>query len=805
MSSFTWPPIGFGGGVAVYSTFSAFPAGTTVGQLGLAADTGIFYEWNGSAWIAIAGPGVALSLAAFGSTPNANGLTLTSNALNMEPADGSHPGGVSITTQTFAGQKTFSTGLTGTLTGAASLNVLTSALGNLTDAGTDGITVGTGTGAVVGNVTLSQHVSDASHNGYLSSADWTTFNGKQPTITIGALDAQVANATGLALVSNVLSTQSADATHPGLVNNTTQTLSGAKTFSGLTTHTGGITSAPAGSGARNEVYGSGAGAALTVGTDNTFVGFNAGTAVTTATTNVAIGTSALSSLTVAHSDGNTAVGYQALKNQTTSAGFNTALGYQAGAAITSGNTNTAFGYQTLNTLTGGSGNTAVGQGAFTGTTTVGNSVGVGVSAGFQTTATNATYIGANSGQQASGNSQVGIGLNSMRSATGAMSIGLGQESGHSSTGAHTLYIGDTTQDATAYAINTVVIASSNATGAVWTQNQNFSGTVNMSALTLSTGLQLDASKNIVSATLGTVTEATSSVLTLTGFSNATFGSPTIQVKQSSTSVSGYLSNTDWNTFNGKQAAGSYITALTGDVTASGPGSVAATLAATSNATLTTLSGLTTAASLATVGTITSGTWNGTTVAVNHGGTGLATLTTGNVILGAGTSTPTFVAPSTSGNVLTSNGSTWVSSASTGPNFNSELWVSGASNASGGNDSVSYATTQISTGSNITYTRDTVNGDKFLFPNGGVFACSGSVSGTQSAGFTLNIYATGGIRALTAAQVVAISGGDSASGADSFFSVTMRFAANDYITVGTQLAGIGPDGTINSVHITQVGN
>lgn len=41
---------------------------------------------------------------------------------------------------------------------------------------------------------------------------------------------------------------------------------------------------------------------------------------------------------------------------------------------------------------------------------------------------------------------------------------------------------------------------------------------------------------------------------------------------------GALSTTDWNTFNGKQAAGNYITALTGDVTAAGPGSSAATLA-----------------------------------------------------------------------------------------------------------------------------------------------------------------------------------------------------------------------------------
>lgn len=53
---------------------------------------------------------------------------------------------------------------------------------------------------------------------------------------------------------------------------------------------------------------------------------------------------------------------------------------------------------------------------------------------------------------------------------------------------------------------------------------------------------------------------------------------TLSLGLSSTSTTGALSSTDWNTFNGKQAAGSYITALTGDVTASGPGSAAATIA-----------------------------------------------------------------------------------------------------------------------------------------------------------------------------------------------------------------------------------
>lgn len=54
---------------------------------------------------------------------------------------------------------------------------------------------------------------------------------------------------------------------------------------------------------------------------------------------------------------------------------------------------------------------------------------------------------------------------------------------------------------------------------------------------------------------------------------------TVSITQASGSANGYLTSTDWNTFNNKQAAGNYITALTGDVTAAGPGSAAATIAA----------------------------------------------------------------------------------------------------------------------------------------------------------------------------------------------------------------------------------
>lgn len=53
-----------------------------------------------------------ITLTAIGSTPNANGSTLTAQALNLQPANGSFGGIVTTAAQTFAGAKTFSNNLT---------------------------------------------------------------------------------------------------------------------------------------------------------------------------------------------------------------------------------------------------------------------------------------------------------------------------------------------------------------------------------------------------------------------------------------------------------------------------------------------------------------------------------------------------------------------------------------------------------------------------------------------------------------------------------------------------------------------
>lgn len=74
---------------------------------------------------------------------------------------------------------TLSTSITGILQGDGTA-ISAATVGNLTDVGTDGITIGSGSGAVLGSgTTISQHVADATHNGYLASADWVIFNGKQ--------------------------------------------------------------------------------------------------------------------------------------------------------------------------------------------------------------------------------------------------------------------------------------------------------------------------------------------------------------------------------------------------------------------------------------------------------------------------------------------------------------------------------------------------------------------------------------------------------------------------------------------------
>lgn len=64
-----------------------------------------------------------ITLAAVGASPSANAATLSSQQLTLQPADATHPGVITTGTQTLAGQKTFSTGVTTTVTGHSTLDL----------------------------------------------------------------------------------------------------------------------------------------------------------------------------------------------------------------------------------------------------------------------------------------------------------------------------------------------------------------------------------------------------------------------------------------------------------------------------------------------------------------------------------------------------------------------------------------------------------------------------------------------------------------------------------------------------------
>lgn len=107
------------------------------------------------------------------------------------------------------------------------------------------------------------------------------------------------------------------------------------------------------------------------------------------------------------------------------------------------------------------------------------------------------------------------------------------------------------------------------------------GIAPLSIVTIGSGLNFSAGTLTASGSGGTVTSfAFTNGAGFSGtVSNATT-TPTLSLvlQNADATHSGQLTSTDWNTFNNKQAAGNYITALTGDITASGPGSAATTLA-----------------------------------------------------------------------------------------------------------------------------------------------------------------------------------------------------------------------------------
>jgi hypothetical protein len=165
--------------------------------------------------------------------------------------------------------------------------------------------------------------------------------------------------------------------------------------------------------------GEGAGAAqdITTPRNNTFVGYQAGAATTTGSFNVALGSRALPANTTGY--GNIAVGYQALFRNST--GYdNTAVGSAALFNNADGARNTALGFQALYRNAGGLYNTAVGAYALEQNVSGSSNTAVGYQAGPNgADYTNTTALGY--GVATTASNQVRIGNSDVTSIGGYVS------------------------------------------------------------------------------------------------------------------------------------------------------------------------------------------------------------------------------------------------------------------------------------------------------------------------------------------------------------------------------------------------
>ena len=214
--------------------------------------------------------------------------------------------------------------------------------------------------------TFNLPTASATNRGALSSADWTTFNNKQATISLTTTGSSGA----ATLVGTTLNIPNYTTDLSGYVTlGTTQTITGQKTFSldilvnNLTIGKG------SGTGTLNTAIGQYALFVNTTGYGNTSVGHNALGYNTTGFFNAAIGANALLSNTIGTY--NNALGTASLYNNTTGSN-NTAVGQQAGTGNTTGSNNTYIGSASGSNITTGSNNTIIG--AYAGTFTMANNI-----------------------------------------------------------------------------------------------------------------------------------------------------------------------------------------------------------------------------------------------------------------------------------------------------------------------------------------------------------------------------------------------------------------------------------------------
>jgi hypothetical protein len=202
-----------------------------------------------------------VTLTAVGSSPSANGASLSGQALTLQPADGTHPGVITSGAQTIGGNKTFSgsitaSNLSGTNTGDQTITltgeVTGSGTGSFATTLTNSAVIGkvltgytSGAGTVAATDTILQAIQKLNGNdatkmplggGTFTGAITGTSASFSSTVTGSNLsgtntgDVTIGTANGLSLVGQALSMAAASSSAAGVLSTGSQSIAGTKTF-----------------------------------------------------------------------------------------------------------------------------------------------------------------------------------------------------------------------------------------------------------------------------------------------------------------------------------------------------------------------------------------------------------------------------------------------------------------------------------------------------------------------------------------------------------------------------------------------
>lgn len=143
----------------------------------------VTYDSTAAAWMLTGGySGSVNTLNAFGSTPNANGASISGSTLTLQPASASFPGGITTGTQTFAGNKTLDGTLTLTVSGNSSIFTVNSA--NVTGISTSALQLGGTSAAKITTLSATTMAIQNPGSGSFTTIMGGPVNQSQPLVTI---------------------------------------------------------------------------------------------------------------------------------------------------------------------------------------------------------------------------------------------------------------------------------------------------------------------------------------------------------------------------------------------------------------------------------------------------------------------------------------------------------------------------------------------------------------------------------------------------------------------------------------------